>query len=124
MADKEYEVGFAKPPKSKQFQKGKSGNSKGRPKGSKNTLKILDELLSQKVLITQDGRQIKISKKTAILLQSVNSAVRGDIKSLQVILPHMLAADQIAEASNANAKSLSAQDKQIIQQFINQNKKV
>ena len=33
--DKDYEVGFGKPPKSKQFRKGKSGNPKGRPKGAR-----------------------------------------------------------------------------------------
>ena len=30
-----YEVGYAKPPKATRFQPGKSGNPKGRPKGSR-----------------------------------------------------------------------------------------
>jgi hypothetical protein len=30
--DDEYDVGYRKPPKASQFQKGKSGNSRGRPK--------------------------------------------------------------------------------------------
>lgn len=35
--DKEYEIGYGKPPKEYQFKKGQSGNKKGRPKNSKNT---------------------------------------------------------------------------------------
>ena len=32
----DYEVGYGKPPKDKQFKKGQSGNPKGRTKGTKN----------------------------------------------------------------------------------------
>ena len=40
MADDDYDVGYKKPPKTKQFKKGKSGNPGGRPKGSKNKIRI------------------------------------------------------------------------------------
>jgi len=42
----EYEVGKGKPPKATQFQKGKSGNEKGKQPGTRNTKTILRELLS------------------------------------------------------------------------------
>ena len=35
-APKQYEVGYGKPPKSTQFKPGRSGNPKGRTKGSRN----------------------------------------------------------------------------------------
>ncbi len=61
------DVGYGKPPLHSRFQKGKSGNAKGRPKGSCNTLKLLNDVLEQKITITQDGKQVKISKKLTML---------------------------------------------------------
>ena len=55
------------PPLHSRFQKGKSGNAKGRPKGSCNTLKLLNDVLEQKITIVQEGKQVKISKKLAML---------------------------------------------------------
>ena len=43
------DVGYGKPPLHSRFQKGKSGNAKGRPKGSCNTLKLLNDVLEQKL---------------------------------------------------------------------------
>lgn len=63
----EYEVGFGKPPKFTQFKPGQSGNNKGRRKGSKNTYTLLNYILSQKICIKENGKDLKISKRMAML---------------------------------------------------------
>ena len=103
-----------KPPKNSRFKLGESGNKSGRPKGSRNTYKVLDDLLNQKITMVQDGKTVKINKKTAILLQAVNSASKGDMKAIQTIFPHMLAIDQKNAESGETSEKLSKEDQAIL----------
>ncbi len=114
----DYEVGYGKPPSATQFKPGQSGNAKGRPIGSKNTYKLLEDILNEKVQITQDGHQVKINKKTAILLQAVNTAVKGNLKAIQTIFPHLLAGDARNEEHAKINAALKQDDAKIIQQFL------
>ena len=41
----EYEIGYGKPPQEHKFKPGLTKNKKGRPKGSKNTYTLLNEIL-------------------------------------------------------------------------------
>lgn len=50
-----YEVGYKRPPKDHQFRKGKSGNPKGRPKGSKGFGTLVRENLAKPVQVRFDG---------------------------------------------------------------------
>lgn len=115
------ESGYKNPPKHSRFQKGRSGNPAGRPKGSKNTLKLLDAVLEQKIKIQQEGKTISITKKQAMLMQLVNAAVKGEIKAIAALFPYMMQLDMKEEQSLETSK-LSLKDEEILQQFLEENK--
>jgi Family of unknown function (DUF5681) len=52
-----YQVGYAKPPRKTRFEKGKSGNSAGRVKGSKNVSKLLLQALGEPVVVNENRAQ-------------------------------------------------------------------
>lgn len=114
----EYEIGYKKPPKDSRFKPGYSGNKKGRPKDGKNTYNMLTEVLDQKISIKENGRDLRISKKLAMIMQLVNKAVKGDVKAINSLLPHMLMADAKEEDKNKILASISQDDREIITNYL------
>lgn len=114
-------IGHPMPPIEHRFKKGQSGNPNGRPKGAKNTYKILDDILSKRVQLVQDGRNIKLDRRTIILFQAVQSAMKGNNKAIQTLLPHMLAVDERKEAIRNTHEMLTTDDATIIEQFLKDN---
>jgi hypothetical protein len=76
-----YEVGYAKPPKSGQFEKGRSGNPKGRPKGSKNLATVVLRESRQRVRVNGPGRTRSVTKLEAAVIQLNNKAAQGDLRA-------------------------------------------
>jgi hypothetical protein len=86
VADNSDEIGFGKPPKHTQFRKGQSGNPKGRPKGSKNISVRFRKILEEKVIVKTKGGTRSMAMFDALLMQLVNKAMSGDMKSLQEVI--------------------------------------
>ncbi len=82
----EYEVGYGKPPRHTRFQKGQSGNSRGRPRGAKNMATHLKEALRERVVISEEGRRKRVTKMDVISRRLVNKAAGGDFRSIQALM--------------------------------------
>lgn len=101
--DKEYTIGYKKPPKNSQFKKGKSGNPKGRPKGAKNKnpFDILSKALMKKVKIIEDGEEKFITCFEAIYKKLLVDAIKGKPSAMRQALKQI---DSLAQANMIEEK--------------------
>ena len=79
-------VGYGRPPKANQFKPGKSGNPKGRPKGSLNLVNDLAAELSEQITVREDGRTRRISKQRALIKSLLAKGIQGDVRAAAAVL--------------------------------------
>ena len=83
-----YEVGYGKPPKNTQFQKGSSGNPRGRPKKPVDFDHELIKESKSPVTVNENGRPKRISKHNVVLKQLMKQAMTGNIHAAKLYLDH------------------------------------
>jgi hypothetical protein len=81
-----YTTGYRRPPKSGRFKKGVSGNPKGRPKGSRNFLTLLDQELAQPIIVNENGNKKTITRMQAMFKRMVSGAMQGEHKPLLMLV--------------------------------------
>ena len=114
----EYQIGYAKPPTDTRFQKGKSGNPKRRPKGSKNSATLLKEMLAEKVIISEGGKRKKITKQEAMYKQLENKAASGDLRSIREVLNETRQIEQRGETNPSETGPFSEAENEVIGEII------
>lgn len=107
-----YEVGYARPPKHTRFQKGQSGNKKGRPKGSLNLGLMLDKELNATVEVSERGRRRRMPKVQVGLRQLVNKVAGGDLAAFNSVQKLMGRTGRLteAEAGKVSAPAIDQRD--------------
>lgn len=113
--DRDYEVGYGRTPEHSRYKPGESGNAKGRPKKSRNRLKILAEELSQTVVITENGARKKVSKAEVILRQLVNKSAAGDLRALSGLLPQWASLDEKEGETGTARPALSEAESAVLE---------
>jgi hypothetical protein len=79
----DYVVGYGRPPKATQFPPGKSGNHKGRPPGSRTVGALLQEILREKIPVTENGVSRRVPRLKVMILRLANDALRGDPRAVK-----------------------------------------
>ncbi|AOL22596.1 hypothetical protein Ga0102493_111570 [Erythrobacter litoralis] len=72
-----YEVGYGKPPKHTRFQPGRSGNPRGKRKGTKGLKTLMQENLQKKTTIKMAGETRKVAVTEAMIMRLIDLALRG-----------------------------------------------
>ncbi len=119
---RDYEVGYGKPPKDSRFKSGRSGNPRGRPKGSKNLLTLIHAELDRPIAVREDGRSRKVPARAALSKRLLQKALSGHDRSIELLFKLAgVRADHRAvapvEAADDNAQPLTAGDRAILEDF-------
>lgn len=90
-------VGYKCPPKAHRFQKGKSGNPRGRRKGAKNFETLVREELGKIIHIKADGKLQRTSVGQALLMRTLREGVGGSRRAAEQGLRLMERYGSVAE---------------------------
>jgi len=112
-------VGYGKPPAHTRFKPGKSGNPKGRPKRIRNLRTIVEDALNERIAIREGARNRTLTKREALVLTLVNSALKGDPRSVTAFVALLRPLGLVTDQAEPDAKSpLTADDEALLSDFL------
>jgi len=114
---KERKSNYRVPPPEYQFQPGKSGNPRGRPKGALGLKAELQAELNEYVTITVNGKQKRIRKRRLIIKALAARAAKGDVRAAEKLLALVIQAEGF-EPEAPIKRRLTDNDQQILEQFL------
>jgi hypothetical protein len=92
--DKTFSVGYGRPPLNSRFQKGQSGNPRGRRKAifdqdilGPDITEMCKAILSETLVVNEDGRRKRITKLEALLRHLFQIAIaKGSRREIELLL--------------------------------------
>ncbi len=116
--EREYEIGYGKPPVASRFLPGQSGNPRGRQKGSKNGMALLKAELEAPVVLTENNKRVKTTKLGLIIKQVIKkAATKGDVKDFIALSKHY-GSDETAPKTGDDEAVLEGEDAQTYESFL------
>lgn len=118
-ASSKNDVGYRRPPKATQFKKGRSGNPRGRPKGSRDIGNVLLDVIRQKIAVTENGRTRRMPALEVMLRRLTNEAVQNDQAALKLIITLIERYGDLTETTIApNRNEVLAEDQEILERYL------
>lgn len=108
------EVGYGKPPCEGRFQKGVSGNPKGRPRGTKNLALVVLKESRQMVRINGPNGSRKVTKLEAAMMQLGNRSAQGDLRASREFFA-LVERSEESMASGAGPVQITELDQQVME---------
>jgi hypothetical protein len=88
--DRDYEVGYGKPPAHTRWKPGQSGNPKGRPRRTTDLAKLIDAELDQLVQINENGRRRTLTKREVFAKALVHDGAKGNAQARRMLYEHLM----------------------------------
>jgi len=115
--ERDYEIGYGKPPVGRRFQKGQSGNPRGPRR--KDLSALLTAALNEPAYAMIDGRRRKITKREAIVKQMVNESAGANLRATKMLFDMLKEVEQKAGgAPPAEPAKLTPADREVIEMFV------
>jgi hypothetical protein len=111
MADVGKDMGYKKPPKAFQFQKGRSGNPSGRPRKAQGIPEMLGKVTKQRVRTNGKNGLQWMTKIEACCTQLINQAASGNLKALDLLAKMMIQFPEAVKSKGVEDKVTSAKAK-------------
>ena len=118
MSDRDYDVGYGRPPKHTQFKKGQSGNPKGRRKGARGLKTDLRAELNERIAITENGKTVRLTKQQLMVKQLAAKAIKGDVRAISKLADLAITLLGPDDEVLNTASDLPTEDQDIIRDYL------
>ena len=106
-------VGYKMPPAHSRFQKGQSGNPRGRPKKVPDFMEDAAEILGGTVTGQVKGKSITLPMMQAMFRTACRQALKGDNRALQWVIELMLNLEPVARDKARQAEGKDKANREI-----------
>ncbi len=116
-SNRDGKVGYKRPPIHTRFQKGQSGNPRGREKGVRNFAADVKRSLEIPVKLTDNGRPKRVSTQEALILRLREKALKGDNRALETLLGLARTHNNGEAGERLGGQQMALEDQAILEAF-------
>jgi hypothetical protein len=117
-SNQDAKVGYKRPPVHTRFQKGRSGNPRGREKGVRNFAVEVKRSLEIPVKLNDNGRPKRVSTQEALFMRLREKALKGDNRALETLLGLARTHNNDAAGDRLGDQQMAPEDHAILEAFI------